>query len=386
MLRRILLSAIAVLALATQASAQGVPPRPNLPRGADPNDWNAYYEQGVKLLSGRMGRAAEAAFFWAARLEPTRAEPLYAQRVAIFAQDIRRWERYLRGDPVTQRDPAIFRAEALMGQAMVRSPFVNRSLDLLLYNELPGSWSSDPVTQGWVAYARGENETAVRALSRAVQNDPDNHARRMDLALVLVGVGRMDSATVQVQAVLDAIRRQEETRVVRVYESKEMLEYSLGLLHLARGRLDDARAAMERAAVENAGAAYIAHRGLGLVARARCDVEALATETGRAAELADDRPPLVYEHGRALVDAGRPAEAVPFLTRATQSEPHWADAHLHLGRAHDAAGNIPAALASYARLLELAPRRAAAVSEAVRQRMAELQPDAAPAPAPPPAN
>ncbi|HEU4454869.1 MAG TPA: tetratricopeptide repeat protein, partial [Longimicrobium sp.] len=331
-------------------------------------------------LTGRMGRAAEEAFFWAARLEPSRAEPLYAQRVAIFAQDIRRWERYLAQDAATLRDPAILRADALMAQALLRSPFVPRGLDLLLYNELPGSWSSDPLTQGWLMYARGEHEAAARALSRALVADPSSQGRRMDLALVLVGLGRMDSAAVHVQAVLDAVRRREETEVVRVYESKEMLEYSLGLLHLARGRLDEARAAMERAALENAGAAYIAHRGLGLVARARGDVEALATETGRAAELAGENPLLIYEHGRALVDAGRPAEAIPLLTRAAAQEPHWADAHLHLGRAHDAAGDIPAALAAYARLLELAPRRASALSDAVRQRMAELQPSPAPAP------
>ncbi len=387
MLRRILLSAFAVLVLATQAAAQRVPPRPNLPRGADRNDWQAYYDQGVKALTGRMARAAEEAFFWAARLEPSRAEPLYAQRVAIFAQDLRRWERYLAGDAATRQHPAMLRADALMGQAMLRSPFVPRSLDLLLYNELPGSWSSDPVTQGWLQYARGEHEAAVRALSRAVEASPGSHSRRMDLALVLVGLGKMDSAAVQVQAVLDGIRRQEQSEVVRVYESKEMLEYSLGLLHLARSRLDEARAAMERAAVENAAAAYMAHRGLGMVARARGDAEAVAVETGRAAELAGESPLLVYEHGRALVDAGRPAEAIPHLTRAAGWEPHWADAQLHLGRAHDAAGNLPAALAAYARYLELAPRRASAVSEAVRQRMAELQPSPSTspplAPAPP---
>lgn len=189
MIRRTLFSAIALVAVATSAAAQR-PERPNLPRDADPNDWEAYYDHGVKMLNGGLTGSAEKAFYWSARLDPSRAEPLYAQRVTIFMDDVRVWERYLEDHPATLRRPEVARADSLMGEAMLRSPFVPRSLNLLLYNQLPGSWGSDPTTRGWLAMARQDMETAVRHFTRAVENRPGNVGARVDLAQALVVVDR----------------------------------------------------------------------------------------------------------------------------------------------------------------------------------------------------
>ena len=60
---------------------QEPPPRPELAAGADTNSANAYYEFGLERLERRPKRAADA-FYWACRLEPTWAEPWYAQWVA----------------------------------------------------------------------------------------------------------------------------------------------------------------------------------------------------------------------------------------------------------------------------------------------------------------
>jgi predicted Zn-dependent protease len=379
MILRIVLLAVALLAAGTPASAQP-PDRPRLPRDADRNDWEAYYDHGVRMLNTGLSSDAWNAFYWAARLDPTRAEPLYGMRVAIFREDIRRWDLYRRDFPPTLEEKAMVRADSLLDEAMLRSPFLPRSLDLLLYNQLPGRWREDVYTRGWLAYAERDVEEAARLFARAVEAQPKSFWRRMDLAQALVTLERMDEAAAQVQAVLAELRGRDARELVRVYESKERLEYALGLLYLAAGRQDEAREALERALLENAGA-YAGHRGLGLLARARRDVLGAAEEYGRAAELAGEHPLLDFEYGAALVDAGRPDEAVPILARAVRREPSWAAARLQLARAHDGMGSVPEALAAYERYLRVAPRSAAPVAEAVRLRMDHLRGAAAAPPA-----
>jgi len=378
MIRRIALIAIAIVTSVISAAAQ-VPERPRLPRDADTNDWEAYYDHGVKMLNSGLSSNAQKAFYWSARLDPSRAEPVYAMRVAIFLSDIRRWEQYLRDDEAALRHPQMVRADSLMDEAMLRSPFVPRSLDLLLFNQLPGRWGQDFTTRGWLAFAGQDVETAARHFASAVERDPRSVWRRMNLAQALVVLGRMDEAAVQVQAVLAELRSQDERQLVRVYESKAMLEYALALLYLSRNRNDEARQALERALLENAGA-YPAHRGMALLARARRDLPAAAEEHGRALELAGEHPLLAYEYAAALVDARRPAEALPHLARVLEREPFWANAHLELARAHDALGSRAEALAAYERYLSLAPKRAASMAATVRRRMERLQESPAAAP------
>lgn len=57
------------------AGAQKVPKRPKLFAGADTNSWYAYYQLGVQSLDKRPEQA-DAAFYWAMRLNPTVPEPM----------------------------------------------------------------------------------------------------------------------------------------------------------------------------------------------------------------------------------------------------------------------------------------------------------------------
>jgi hypothetical protein len=72
-------------------------PRPRLAPGGDTNDARAYYARGDHLLHySRWLDTADLAFYWAARLDPAWAEPLYARAAVIvraFKRDVtlRRW-------------------------------------------------------------------------------------------------------------------------------------------------------------------------------------------------------------------------------------------------------------------------------------------------------
>lgn len=97
--------------LAAQAAAP-VPRRPKLAAAADTNDWGQYFDLGVEMINRRNGDFA-AAFYWAARLNPERAEPQFARWVAFHRSDYHRWTRYLERDPRVLRDPAVLSADSL---------------------------------------------------------------------------------------------------------------------------------------------------------------------------------------------------------------------------------------------------------------------------------
>jgi tetratricopeptide (TPR) repeat protein len=363
---------LAAVLAAAPADAQRAYRRPELPRGADPNDWEAYYRRGAELLQGGLERQAEAAFHWASRLNPTRGEPLYGMRVAIFVFDTRRWLRYVDGSEQVMRDPEVQRADSLLAEAFARNPFTPPTLDVLLYDRISVRWANDLATQGWLHYLRGNPEQAARSYERLVASDPRGHAWRYELALVQVELGRLDSAAAQVRALLAEPPGREKGRPGAIRMSRERLEYALGMLYVARRRYPEARQAFGRAIAENP-AAYTGHRGMGVVALAEGKSAEAAGHFARAVELAGERPLVSYECGRALLAAVRPAEAVPYLARAVAGEPHWPEAHLELARAYDEARNTAEALKEYERYLELAPRSEASTVNLVRQRMENLR-------------
>jgi hypothetical protein len=81
---------VATAVSSTLAHAQREPARPELPRGADANDWEAYFDLGERHFWYRPAQAA-AAFYWASRLDPTRAEPLFARWAAFYAANQGTW-------------------------------------------------------------------------------------------------------------------------------------------------------------------------------------------------------------------------------------------------------------------------------------------------------
>lgn len=80
------LALAAAFAVSATVHAQQ-PPRPSVSRGADPTDWEAYFEIGDRDFK-RSPQQAQAAFYWASRLDPTRAEPLFARWASYYGNDI----------------------------------------------------------------------------------------------------------------------------------------------------------------------------------------------------------------------------------------------------------------------------------------------------------
>ena len=286
-----------LLLTATPAAAQEwVPERPALSRGADRNSWESYYDLGMRLAP-RMPIRAEAAFYWASRLDPSRAEPLYARWAAFHLQDIARLERYLADDARVLQRAEVLRADSLRWRAYLRNPFVHRGLDLVLMDRLPGRWGNDSATRAWMSYGTGHVARAADQFDLIAKRDP----RFADMAVMAnVSAGRFPEATVHLDSLLARLRREETRRLVRPDESKEIYEYALGLLHRARKNPQEATAALHRSLLENL-AFYPARMQLAEIALQEGRAADAVDELQQAAEIAPEDGYLHYRLGVALL-------------------------------------------------------------------------------------
>ncbi len=346
-----------------------VPARPSLAATADTNDWEAYYDRGVAWLNDREHGRAEAAFYWSSRLNPRRAEPLFARWTVAWARDIQRFARYLRHDPEKPLPPELARIDSLRYRALLRNPLVYQGLIMAAFQELPGRWGEDLWTLAWLAYGTLDFNRALGNFARALNRDPERFAEARYLrATTFVAAGQLDSAATELGVLLDTLRRRDEENVAEVYESKELVLYALGLLQAVRQRYPAARATLESALVEDL-SFYPAHIALGQLAAARREPDVALQEFARAAAGGPNDPVARYEYGVALVQVGRAAEGILELEAAVALEPYYADSYYWLGEALIAQQDSSAALKALQAYVARAPARAPELAPA-RQRLA----------------
>jgi tetratricopeptide (TPR) repeat protein len=353
------------------AQRQGPPDRPDLPAGADQNDWSAYYDKGVALLRSDPA-ASEAAFYWASRIAPDRAEPLFARWVAFHNRDQRRFLAYLDDDRKTLADPAVRAADSLRLRAMIRNPFLHRGLEIVLYDQMGGNWGYDDFSRGLLAYSQPDFPSAAALLGRAIKDDPKGYLwQRLMLAQAFVGMANYDSAEAEVQTIRTALDRRDARKLVVVYESREFLDYSIALLESARGHADAARDGLGRALLENPGF-YAAHLMLGDDAYARRN-DSTAIGEYEAAILVEPRDAVLqYHYARSLTRAGRLADAARALKTAVELEPYYAAPWLDLGRVLARTNDDAGARGAFAAFIDRAPRSKQADVRAAREALTVL--------------
>ena len=344
--------------------------RPHLSSAADTNDWEAYFDYGVARLRNDP-RGAERAFYWASRLEPSRAEPLYARWVAYWMRFPGWFEEYVDERPRVLESPNVIQVDSLYQRALFRNPLTPRTLHILLYDQLPGRWGFDPLTLAVLDYGAGKFDRAAAEFGKLVRDDPVKHYRvRYWQALCFTATQRYDSAASEVAALLEELRRRDEKRLTYWYESKELLEYSLGLLQLARGNRAAARTALQQALLENL-AFYPAHAALGDVALGVGDRASALSEYAQAVELAGDDVGVRHRYAQALVQAGRRDEAEQQLRKAIELEPLFAPPYYTLATVLEARGLPEQARAAYGDYVQRAPSLSPLLPRA-QARMAEL--------------
>lgn len=369
--RSVLAGAVLVVVAAAPLLAQRPFARPRLAASADTNSWEAYFDHGVEVLRRRADEA-EASFYWASRLDPTRAEPLFARWVAFHLLDQKRWTDYLDGDEKVLAKPEVVAHDSLRLAAMARNPFVHRGLEIILYDELPGYWRRDDLTQGWIAYARPDYPAALRHFDRAVRRDPRRYAWLRALrAQVFVAQRQYDSAQAEMSTLRAELARRDAQRTIVAYESKELLDYAIGLLYAIQGQPERAQEALQSALVENL-AFHPAQLTLGDMALNSRDAAAAAKQYEDGLVAGSQDAVLQYHYGLALATLGRDADAVAALRRAVALEAWYPAPWLGLGRVLERTGDTAGARAAYETFVARAPRSAAQELGFARGRLAAM--------------
>ncbi len=368
----VILAALAALAAGPASAQERAPRRPPLPAAADTNDWEAYYDAGVEWLNQRHQVDAEAAFYWASRLEPRRAEPFFARWAAAWARDAERFGRYLEQDPNKPLPPEMERIDSLRYRALLRNPLVFQGLIIAAYIELPGRFRDDPWTHAWLAYGTLDFQNALASFELALSRNPERYGdeARFLRATTYVALHQLDSAAVELDTLLARLRRREEEHVTHIYESKALLYYAMGLLQASRRDQTAARTAFERALIEDL-SFYPAHIALGQLNFGRDPVGSLRELEQAAAGGASD-PEARYEYGAALVRAKRVPEGTAELRAAIGLEPYFADPYFWLAEGLLAQGDSSAALATFQTYVARCSARASQLVTA-RARVAALQ-------------
>jgi len=346
----------------TVASDPSAPlPRPALPPPADTNDARAYYERAVPLIqAGFSLDTADMALYWASRLDPDWANPLYARAMVIL--------RALRADLLwslfryrsTQRLSLTPRqaqlVDSLVRLAWAHNPLLFTDLDLFVMPPMLPGGHLDPGLDGWRAYKVGDFTRAESLLAIALRRHPEQVELRISRAQSLALLGRYDSAAAEFGAARDTMRARQVSHASPVLPSLEMFDYAIGIVRVNQGNFTSAREAFGRALTENL-AFYWAHARLAGADLALGDTAAALTELALAVELEQHDPALRLYNGYVLRVARRYAEAAGELQVAIQLDPYYAQPHLQLALIAGAEGNGTAAVDHYRRFLELAARR-----------------------------
>jgi Flp pilus assembly protein TadD len=365
----ILLSALCLTA--TAAAAQKTPKRPELFAGADTNSWFTYYQAGLSNLRRRPELAA-ADFYWAERLNPGAPEPLYAGWVAYWKKRPDRFWDYIAGKRFVVESKEVQHIDSLRLKALELNPMMYQGLWIELFEDQgPLEMTLDPALQGIIAYAHGNPMKAAERLGQAVKSR-ENRGYRYDRALALYQIGQYDTAATELQLLLDDMKKREEKKLVRMYESKQMYEYAIGILMLAKGDTTAAREALGKALTEDLAFAP-AHVQLARLAAVTGDTATAIQELSQAVEIDSTDAVAHYELGVHLMMQSKTDSAKVHLRKAIALEPYYAQPYFPLAYILQFDESNAEAAEMYLAYAARAPRGEEQRANAARAQAAVLQ-------------
>lgn len=378
-----LLLALAAAAPLAAQREERLPPRPRLAAAADTNDAQAYFQRGMVLLDEDNANAAGDAFFWAHRLNPGWADALYAQWVARLTSNPRRLVQYMNGTPSVVYSSEIARIDSLKARALALDPFYHPRLDRHLFTKyvmgavgrdverytMGGQanrselehyvrvylQSASPSLKGWMAFSDGNFAEAVPQYQRAIDGARFDAGLRMEKAQVLYLMGSFDGALEEMTRAATELRARDERDLVYLYQSKSLVEQSIGMIHEAAGRPDAAREAYARALQEDL-SYFPAHLRTAALALAAGDTASAAASMDLAVQVQPAEPALRLAYAQVLLQSRRPMEAVQQLQQAVALNADYAEPYQWMARVYDAAGLADEALLNYDAFLARAAR------------------------------
>ncbi|HET7229132.1 MAG TPA: tetratricopeptide repeat protein [Longimicrobium sp.] len=401
-----LAAALLGLAAATPAlhaqRVHAIPARPALWAGADTNSANVYYLWAMQRVENDPAQAA-AAFYWAERLNPGWADALYGRRMALMLANPQRLADYVEGKGYTQRDPELLAIDSLLLRASQRSPFLYTALEKpfwmayyrTVYRDAVRRYTGqdnaadaeyllqrdmadmEPALRAWHDYSAGRFGSAAQAYEAALRRDSRSFGLRLRLGHARYMAGDYRGAAQSIAEAITQRRDDDRRQVVRLYESKAILEFSRATALEQAGDTAASREALGRALEEDL-SFWPVHRELAARALEHGDTATAMAEMALAVELAPNEADLRFGYAvLLLVQPGKALQGVAELSRAIELDPYFAEPHYLLAALNDQAQIPEDAAAHYRHFMERAARDDARRATA-QQRLAALDAPAAP--------
>jgi tetratricopeptide (TPR) repeat protein len=370
---RILVVMVLAAPSITLLPAQRLGPEVPRPKSAvaDTNDAQAYFDFGASVFE-QDPRAAAAAFYWAARINPGMADALYGRRAALLMSDQSLRKTFIEGGRRARDSKQLRALDSLYLRALNLNPLLYRRLDrrmltahIVEETEREARRSGSDVTRseidfavnawlrdagsefrGWLAYGDGRFDQALSYYASAEKSSKFKAGIRVERARIFGMIGQLDSAVAQLRLALTEMRSRDTKDLVYFYDSKALFEHTIGTLLEQKQDLDGAREAYGKAMQEDL-AFYPAHQRLGMLALGTHDTTTALSELDLAVQIAGDEPFLRYVYGWALAAAGKFPEAKEQLTKAAELEPYFALPQVSLGQVYERLGDGKSAQAAY---------------------------------------
>src|SRR5262249_241168 len=148
-----------------------------------------------------------------------------------------------------------------------------------------------------------------------------------------------DTALAELTKAVEEMRKEDKKDIVYVYESKALVEHSIGLIYQRLGKPAAAKEAFSRALEEDL-SYFPAHVQLGFMALEAKDTTTALNEMDLAVQIRDIDPTLHYSYGYALAVAGKVTEAEVQLRKAIELDPYFAPPFYVLGQVLDSQGKF----------------------------------------------
>jgi tetratricopeptide (TPR) repeat protein len=217
-----------------------------------------------------------------------------------------------------------------------------------------------PSFKAWRAYGEGNFNDALRYYADAIKDAQFKAELRAQRGRVFLQVAQPESALAELTQSVEELRKSEQKDLVYVYESKALLEHSIGLVQQRLGNAAGAKAAFARALEEDL-SYFPAHVQLANLAMAANDTATAQSEMELAVQIKPDDPSLHFAYGYMLITSAKFEEAEAQFRKAIEVDPAYASPYFMLALVLDSQGKAPEALATYRAFLERAsqmdPRR-----------------------------
>ncbi len=350
------------LAAAGSLAAQA---RPYLPPDRDPNDWTAYYERGVRELESRPA-VAETYFAYAARLDPSVAEPLLGRYAAWW-----RFRPWLRNrfwlDKPTDTDSTRL-TEEWLAEADLRNPFVHQGVLLWTLPKGRIFRTDDAFVRGMRASFHGEWQESIRELTTSIERDSASWTAYRYRGLAHAQLGHWDEAARDFESLISRIGAVQAQVTVHWDLGQARLYYTLALIRLMGGHRDEARRAFQRTFEVDLGF-VLGHMYYGNLLLEDGDTVGGLREYALAAELRPDDALIRQNYGAVLLNLGHPDSALVQLTEAIRLAPDYAPLYFNRALCLERLGRMEEARAMHSEFVARAPRRLTELLQQSRRRL-----------------